>query len=433
MPLVTAHQNMKKRMLQESKTFCIYPWIHLHTTPTGTAAPCCIAESVNSGVVGNSREKNLMELVNSFEMSKLRLDMVKGVKSEHCTKCYMHEDQGIESARQAANKEYGHYFDRAFAYTDLATGNLNKFEMKYFDIRFNNICNFKCRTCGSAYSSQWEHEDLKNNVPYAKSIPKNNNKQFLQDVIDQIDYMETAYFAGGEPLITEEHYILLEEMIKRGKNNIKLRYNTNLSNLKFKNKDILWLWKQFNHKVTIYASIDHVGPRAEYIRHGTDWGTVETNFLAAKNQPFINLQINTVLSAFNYLSLLEFYESLIYKKMFSSTDLTYSLYPMMTPEHLSAHILPRSFKQKGKDGMDKLLHVLKSNNIKQYNIDHMMGCVPWVDSLDSWRTESSKFKAEVARLDKIRGESFTKVFPELAELLDTPAWIDDKKRPIFGI
>ena len=71
MPLVTAHQNMKKRMLQESKTFCIYPWIHLHTTPTGTAAPCCIAESVNSGVVGNSREKNLMELVNSFEMSNI--------------------------------------------------------------------------------------------------------------------------------------------------------------------------------------------------------------------------------------------------------------------------------------------------------------------------------------------------------------------------
>jgi len=433
MPLKTVQVNMKKKMLTESNTFCIYPWIHLHTTPTGTAAPCCIAESVNSGVVGNSREKNLMELVNSFEMSKLRKDMINGVKSEHCLKCYMHEEQGIESARQAANKEYGHHFDRAFAYTDLATGHLNKFEMKYFDVRFSNICNFKCRTCGSSYSSLWEQEDLKNNLPYAKVIPKNNNKQFLQDVIDQIDYMETAYFAGGEPLITEEHYILLEEMIKRGKTDIVLKYNTNLSNFKYKNKDILGLWKHFKHKISIYASIDHVGPRAEYIRHGTDWGTVETNFLAAKSQPFINLQINTVLSAFNYLSLLEFYESLMYKKMFSSSDFTYSLYPMMTPEHLSAHILPRSFKEKGKDGMDKLLHILKINNIKQFNIDHIMSSVPWVDSLNSWKTEGEKFKSEVARLDKIRGENFTKVFPELAPLLDTPLWIDDKKRPVFGI
>lgn len=433
MPLKTLHGSMKKKLLEESKTFCMYPWIHLHTTPNGTAAPCCISDSINSEVVGNSREKNLMELVNSYEMSKLRMDMIKGVKSDHCTKCYMHEEQGIESARQSVNKEFGYAFDRAFTYTDLATGNLNKFEMKYFDIRFSNICNFKCRTCGSSYSSQWEHEDLKQNLPYSRVIPKNDNKQFLKDVIDQIDYMEVAYFAGGEPLITEEHYILLEEMIKRGKTDIRLKYNTNLSNLKFKNKDILGLWKHFKHNIVIYASIDHVGPRAEYIRHGTDWGTVETNFLAAKSQSFISLQINTVLSAFNYLTLLEFYDSLIYKKMFTPTDFTYSLYPMMTPEHLSAHILPLSFKQKGKDGMDKLLHVLKTNKIKQFNIDHIMNASPWVESLNSWQKESNKFKAEVARLDKIRGEDFTKVFPELAGLLDTPSWIDDKKRPIFGI
>ena len=83
--------------------------------------------------------------------------------------------------------------------------------------------------------------------------------------------------------------------------------------------------------------------------------------------------------------------------------------------------------------MDKLLHILKINNIKQFNIDHIMSSVPWVDSLHSWKTEGEKFKSEVARLDKIRGENFTKVFPELASLLDTPLWIDDKKRPVFGI
>ena len=30
-------------LLKESKTFCIYPWIHLHAYPTGEAYPCCHA------------------------------------------------------------------------------------------------------------------------------------------------------------------------------------------------------------------------------------------------------------------------------------------------------------------------------------------------------------------------------------------------------
>ena len=31
-------------LLKDSKTFCIYPWIHLHAYPTGEAYPCCHAE-----------------------------------------------------------------------------------------------------------------------------------------------------------------------------------------------------------------------------------------------------------------------------------------------------------------------------------------------------------------------------------------------------
>ena len=54
--------------------------------------------------------------------------------------------------------------------------------MRYFDIRFSNICNFKCRTCGSGFSTQWEQEDLKNNVYHAKIIPKNDNPDFLKEI-----------------------------------------------------------------------------------------------------------------------------------------------------------------------------------------------------------------------------------------------------------
>jgi organic radical activating enzyme len=149
------------------------------------------------------------------------------------------------------NDEFKEFYDECMENTN-DDGSLKEFKMRYFDIRFSNICNFKCRTCGGGFSSQWEQEDLKSKVTYARVFPKNDNPDFLQDIVEQVPNLKTAYFAGGEPLITEEHYILLEEMIRTKKSDhIQLRYNTNMSNLKFKNKDLLALWKHFKNKINM--------------------------------------------------------------------------------------------------------------------------------------------------------------------------------------
>lgn len=393
------------------------PWAHLHTTPTGVAAPCCIAEScATEDGFGNARTQRLIEIVNGEKMNNLRLDMIKGVKNNECVKCYRQEEQGIKSFRQMFNDEMKHRFDEAIECTNLDDGSLSEFKMRYFDIRFSNICNFKCRTCGSSFSTQWEQEDLKNNVWYAKVHPKNDNKEFLQDVIDQIEFMETAYFAGGEPLITEEHYILLEEMIKRKRNNIKLRYNTNMSNLKFKDKDLISLWKNFTSGVDIYASIDHYGERAEYIRHGTNWGTVETNFKTAKSLDFVSIQMNTVLSVFNYLTIDKFYQYITDKNLYTCKDRAYTLYNMSTPEHLTAHILTTEFKEIGAESINNAIKILKSKNFRDDQIDQLTKTEKWVYSKNTWEEQRDKFREEIKRLDKIRGENFMKTFPEIASL-----------------
>jgi organic radical activating enzyme len=406
----------KNYNLNESKTFCIVPWIHLHTNPSGVAAPCCIAEScATEEGVGNSRTQGLQEIVNSDKMKKLRLDMLTGVKNPECVKCHQHEDQGVKSFRNMINEEFSHHYDEVNL-TNI-DGSIDDFKMRYFDIRFSNICNFKCRTCGSGFSTQWEQEDLKNNVWHAKIIPKNDNKEFLNEVVEQIEFMETAYFAGGEPLITEEHYVLLEEMIRSGKTDIKLRYNTNLSNLKFKDKDLLSLWKHFNKGVDIYASIDHYGERAEYIRHGTDWGLVETNFKLAKKTSFINVHMNTVLSVFNILTIHEFYQYLIDHDMYSKKDLAYMLYNMSTPDYLTCHILPPELKVKGKASLEKTIQIMKNKKFKEHQIQQIEDAIPWAMSQNTWEQHKMQFRAEVNRLDKIRGENFIKTFPELATLL----------------
>lgn len=407
----------KKHHLTESKTFCMAPWTHIYSSPSGEAAPCCIAESCAHGGVGDSRTQSLMEIVNSPKMNELRSDMLAGKLNNECKKCYAHDNQKVISSRKMLNEEFSEFYDECMENTN-EDGSLNDFKMRYFDIRFNNICNFKCRTCGAGFSSQWEQEDLKNKVAYARIYPKNDSPTFLQEVKDQVPNLKSAYFAGGEPLITEEHYILLEEMIRTGKaEHVFLRYNTNLSNLKFKDKDIMALWKNFKNGVVIYASVDHYGERAEYIRHGTNWAVVEENLKIAKQSPFIGLHMNTVLSVFNFLTIGEFYQYLIDKNLYVSRDRAYTLYNMSTPEHFTCHILPEEYKLKGAESLNHAIDLMKSKKFKPGAIQQLQDALLWAMLYNTWDQHKYAFRSEVQRVDKIRGEDFTKTFPELAPLL----------------
>lgn len=412
-------KSLIKQKVATSDTFCIMPWIHLHTTPEGVAAPCCIADSCSNHVgVGNAKTQRLMDLVNSPKMKQLRLDMIDSKKNTECQKCYQHEDAGIESFRQSVNKSYTAGYHDVYDNTNIEDGSLDKFNMRYYDIRFSNICNFKCRTCGQEYSSQWEQENLRNNVTYAMAFPKNSNTEFLQDVLDQIPNMEVAYFAGGEPLITEEHYVLIEEMIRQNRTDIVLRYNTNLSNLKFKNKDLIGLWKHFTRPIEVYASVDHVKERAEYIRHGTDWGVVENNFWAVKKEPNVRLQLNTVLSALNYLTIDQFYGYLVDNKMYTNHDWMNTLYNMSHPEYLSVHVLPNEYKQIGKESVNRVISQMESLNFDSPKIDQLRNTHIWSTTENYWEEKKELFKNEITRIDLIRGEDFRKTFPELAPLMD---------------
>jgi hypothetical protein len=390
------------------------PWIHLHTTPTGKAAACCIS---NPDIdFGNSNKDGLMELVNSSEMKGIRRDMLNGIKSQHCTTCHRHEEHNLGSFRETSNREFKQHFDSCMSATE-PDGTLKEFNMRYFDIRFSNICNFKCRTCNQDYSSQWEMENKKQKIYFPPVTKNNSNKDFLNEVLAHVPTMETAYFAGGEPLITEEHYILLDEMIRVGKTDISLRYNTNLSNLKFKDRDLLQLWSHFTKPVAISASLDHFGKRAEYIRHGTDWGVVETNFMNLKKVPYITMTINTVLSVYNFMTLDLFYNYLFEKGMYDHTGLTNQIYKMDGPAHLSSFILPEKYKDQGAERLSKLINTMGTLGFSEHTQNEVGSIIPWVKSKNLWEQHKNLFKAETTRIDKLRSENFVATFPEIADLM----------------
>lgn len=414
--------------INNSKTFCVFPWNHLHVTPIGTAAPCCIAKSCTSHEgMGDAKNSRLMDLVNSPKMNQLRLDMINGVESEECTSCYQHEQAGVKSFRKEGLRFYPDVIEDAVNNTN-DDGSVSEFNMRYYDMRFSNLCNFKCRTCGQEYSSQWEQENRKHNYIQDVSnliFPKGANKELLQDAIDQIKNLEKAYFAGGEPLIMEEHYILLEEMIRQGRTDVTLVYNSNISNLKYKDKDLIGLWKHFDKDIQLYASVDHVKERAEYIRHGTDWGLIEQNMVELRQHEFIKMTMNTVLSIFNFLTIDKFYQYLIGKNLYSKLDLSASLYCMATPYYLSCHSLPLEFKELGNQSVDRAIKVMTANKFRPDQLSELAQARPWTMSQHTWEDKDQygysnkvRFRMEIERLDKIRSEKFENVFPELVPLLE---------------
>lgn len=417
-PQVENLKDRKEFLLNNSKTFCMYPWISLHINPVGQSFPCCISNpNIDFGTTENS---SISELINHPRMKGLRLDMVNEIPNIACSICYNHESNNISSARLSVNKEYEKNFDEVVVNTK-EDGHLDDFKMRYFDVRFSNLCNFKCRTCGPGFSSQWETELVKNNM-LGPILYKNDNPQVLDEVLNHIPYIETAYFAGGEPLINENHYIILEEMLLRNRNDIKLVYNSNISNLKFKDKDLLGLWNKFKHPIEMYASIDHYGEKAEYIRHGTDWGVIETNIVKIKNLSNVNFSINTVFSVFNALSITDFYFYL-YSKGWLTNNL--SLYPMTTPEALTSTVLPKNKKIEAVESMESFsnrLSIIKKQEFNFHNprsfLNQMKNAATIMNSKNDWDVLKDEFRAKIKTIDNIRGESFIKVFPELADMLD---------------
>jgi MoaA/NifB/PqqE/SkfB family radical SAM enzyme len=398
----------KKVLLNESKTFCMFPWVHLNVTPKGDVYPCCSNNYTTP--FANTNDVSLEEAFNVKDMKLLRKNMLSNKKSKICEFCYKQEEIGNSSFRSFANENFGRFFDE-IVHTTEEDGKVNDFKMRYVDIRFSNICNFKCRTCGSEFSSKWAEEQAKHqNFKTPTVIHADATGALLKEVIEQIEYIDMIYFAGGEPLLTEEHYIILDNLIQAERTNVKLKYNTNLSTLKYKGRDIVSLWKKFE-SVNISCSIDHFGEKAEWIRHGTNWKKIEENLQTVSILDHITFEINTVLSFFNYPSITDFYEFMIDKKIITPESSAHTLTPAINPPYYNPQSLPIEIKKEAGKKCEKF--------IKKYQKSYPHICSILQDGMhftkqkNTWEKEKNEFLRQTKYIDQIRNENFFTKFSEI--------------------
>jgi radical SAM protein with 4Fe4S-binding SPASM domain len=403
-------------LLKESKTFCMYPWIHLHAYPTGEVHPCCHAEW-KQPPLGNSKIDSLEQIWNSPAQQQLRLNMLSETANPACQRCYEQEEAGFFSGRKSANKHHGHNINRVSQ--TQADGTVESFQMTYWDIRFSNLCNLRCRTCGPTFSSQWYQDQIvlagaewgKNNQ--ALNYAGKTKTDMWEQLIPHLDYVEKIYFAGGEPLMMEEHYNILDELERRGRFDVKLIYNTNFTHVKLKDRYVFDYWRRFE-SVSVGASLDDMGPRAEYIRKGTDWDQIVRNReMMMQTCPDTDFYISPTLSVMNALHLPEFHRTWVDQGYIKPQDVNVNI--LQDAPQYRIDIAPIKYKQRIRVAYEEHLEWLRPLDPLQRATVGYESAIKFMMATDNTDL-LPKFWFNTKALDHIRNENILQVIPELEAL-----------------
>ena len=396
-------------LLKDSKTFCIYPWIHLHAYPTGEAYPCCHAE-MGVGQVGNCRKNTLAEIWQDQPMQSLRADMLSETPNAACGRCYEQEASGFFSGRMSANKHHGHHVKKLES---------NPFEMTYWDIRFSNLCNLKCRSCGHIFSSQWYQDQAKlaggdwklhNSV---LNYAGRSDSDMWSQLEPHLDYVEQIYFAGGEPLLMEEHYRILDELVRRKRFDVRLIYNTNFTHTDLKGKSVFEYWQQFE-SVAVGASLDASGARGEYIRKGTDWAVVEQNRRdMMRICPEVDFYISPTLSIMNAMHLPDFHRDWVEQGLLKPQDLNVNI--LQDPSYYRIDIATAEYKQQIQHKLEQHIEWLRPQDQLSRATVGFESAINFMLQTDNTHLLDT-FWRKTYELDSIRNENVINVIPELRAL-----------------
>jgi len=340
---------------------CPIPWNHLMIQQNGDFRLCCqtitppfARPTTEDGTVMNIKSNTIDEARNSELHKRVRAQMLAGEEPSECNLCWDEEKIGFKSKRLHMLKEYS--IDKII--------NINPLPLAYIDIRFGNLCNLKCRSCGPSDSSLWydDHVELSgskefnfytgtnyqleriNNVWTLKNddfhwYEDENFWSMMRTIIPNVDRL---YLTGGEPWVNKSQWRLVELCVELNQSkNIILEYNSNLTKIPSNAQE---LWKQFK-AVNIGCSIDAVGELANYVRYPSVWSEVEDNIKLLGNFSHRNIlaKFSPTVSVFNVLGILEIADWLKLNKLPNIRPIP-SYHILNGPDYQNLTVLPLETK-----------------------------------------------------------------------------------------
>ena len=376
-------------------------WNHQFIDPTGRVKPCCRFAEAHRPKENNLQNKTLSDVFYGDWMNNVRSKMLNGEEIAGCIRCYQEESAGKKSLRER-------YHDNK----DLPVEDLVDIEnprLKWIELAISNDCNLACRMCDSRYAWKWFKEEQ---AMYGETHnQQERTKSDISNIYPFINDLVHIKFTGGEPLLTPDHWKLLDKLLdERDCSEIFLNYSTNCTIMP---KDS-WVekWMRFK-KVEFALSFDSSDPaESEYIRWPAKWETTESvtrRFLELKESHGLQVFLRSTISILNVWHMPESLEWWYnndtgpYKGM-NPTHLTF-------PENLCVTVLPTHIKERI---TEKFNNYQKTCSIKKIN-DNLEYIKNFMNSKDDSRLlPSLKFYLEST--DKYRGQDFFKSYPQFADI-----------------
>ncbi|PLW76634.1 hypothetical protein C0081_13655 [Cohaesibacter celericrescens] len=392
------------------------PFLGLHVGTKGEISPCCEFDGEwgnVSNTVFNSARQSIQAVADRDAF--IRGD---GRSVRPCWKCFEQENAGGTSLRQ----KFNHDFAKFLPEHSESGGVLNELSSRsgpaYLDIRFSNLCNFKCRSCWHGSSSSWfkDAKDLGTNLGERAEIRSiSSTAHLLEQIEPQLDSLRHVYFAGGEPLMIAENYRLLEILITRKRTDIELAYNTNGSVLELAKSSMLELWGHFP-KVTVELSVDATRPEAaSLIRSGFSFDIFTRNAMAIRMQcPHVKLRFGITVSALNLQELPRTLNDLRMSCGAGPGD--FSIHALQSPNYMRPSVLPKKIKKRAlaklKDFVENIDPEWGNEDQRDELIKQIAGISGATDK-KARRSHYFRLAETQKRLDTLRKENTLRVLPDV--------------------
>ena len=287
-----------KKFYKNNKSYCAMPFKEIYGDNAGRYKLCCHAKP--SDWKYTTKNTTPFKFFFSPEMEAVRNKMMSGEKIPECVVCYKLEGTGGESYRTGKyRKKYG---------VDLYPTGIG------LKLRINgSFCNLGCYMC-HPYNSSTRRNELKavfgnayenyNPESEAQPIKYKEWHDSVDDIIKNIDFVSYMNITGGEPLQLPAHWKLLDRIPDDHAKHITLSYDTNLTELRYKDKSIFDYVDKFQD-IKLGVSADHIKEKEAWIRYPKDIKKYESNLREAKS---LIKQINCSVSLLNVFDLDEIYD-----------------------------------------------------------------------------------------------------------------------------
>ena len=402
--------------------FCILKWHYLELS---------LAEGLKHSCYHCPQHKIPLksDLHNTPTTKEVRQQMLDGLKPAEDNYCYDIEKTGNYSDRQYLAVQFIKEDPNIIAKTAAYEPD-EQIYPKYLTVSFTNRCQMSCIYCGAGKSSTWKKEideygpyplNVKDN--YDKYMPRNDIMKvednpyvdkFWKWLPDAYPHLQTIRLTGGEPLLDENTFKLLQ-YVKDNPKELSFEISTNLMVTDRRVSNYINLVKGLPGQ-KCYVSVDTWGEQAEWIRTGLKIEQYEHNLHRVLGN---GIKVG-IMCTFNLLSIPNF-EEWVFKmaelKQQYPGLLTVDVPQMVEPLHLTTRIADKKLINMLDKAYKSMLTY--SHLFEDYEISKFKRTIAWTkanlmkgEELERNRKDFVKFANEK---DRRRGTNFLETFPELKE------------------